>query len=436
VDTEETRVSGALGVMALLALLALGVPIGVAMGLVGLVGLTLLLGPEPALIKSSVVFFETVTRFELGVLPLFLLMAHLCFAAGASRDFFSAAASMVGHRRGGMALATIAGCAGFGAVSGSSLATAATMGQIGLPEMRRRGYSTAFAAGSVAAGGTLGSLTPPSGALIVFGIIAEQSIGKLFTAAIIPVITQALLYMAAIVVLCRIRPSIAPPSERLSWRERGMAILRVLDLAALVGIVLVGIAIGWFTPTEAASIGATLALVLCAVRKRLTWESFGDALANTLKTSGMLYVVIIGALIFAAFMSFTGLAEQIASLVHGMNSGPVTTIVIIAILLLLLGSVLDGLALMLLTAPILLPITTALGISPIWFGIFFVRTMEIGFVHPPIGINLYVMHSIAPDIPIGRVFKGVLPFLAADFLHLALLIAIPGMALALPAWLE
>ena len=428
--------SGALGVMALLALLALGVPIGVAMGLVGLVGLTVLLGPEPALIKSSVVFFETVTRFELGVLPLFLLMAHLCFAAGASRDFFSAAASMVGHRRGGMALATIAGCAGFGAVSGSSLATAATMGQIGLPEMRRRGYSTAFAAGSVAAGGTLGSLTPPSGALIVFGIIAEQSIGKLFTAAIIPVITQTLLYMAAIVVLCRIRPSIAPPSERLSWRERGIAILRVLDLAALVAVVLVGIAVGWFTPTEAASIGATLALVLCAVRKRLTWSSFCEALALTLKTSGMLYVVIIGALVFAAFMSFTGLAGQIASLVQDMNSGPVATIVVIAILLLLLGSVLDGLALMLLTAPILLPITAALGISPIWFGIFFVRTMEIGFVHPPIGINLYVMHSIAPDIPIGRVFKGVLPFLAADFLHLALLIAIPGMALALPRWLE
>ena len=428
--------SGALGVVALLALLAGGVPIGIAMGLVGLVGMALLLGPEPALIKSSVVFFETVTRFELGVLPLFLLMAHLCFAAGASRDLFSAAASMVGHRRGGMALATIAGCAGFGAVSGSSLATAATMGQIGLPEMRRRGYSTAFAAGSVAAGGTLGSLTPPSGALIVFGIIAEQSIGRLFTAAIIPVLTQALLYMVAIVVVCRIRPGIAPPSQRLPWRERGVAILRVLDLAALVAVVLVGIAVGWFTPTEAASIGATLALVLCAVRKRLTWSSFCEALALTLKTSGMLYVVIIGALVFAAFMSFTGLAGQIASLVQDMNSGPVATIVVIAILLLLLGSVLDGLALMLLTAPILLPITAALGISPIWFGIFFVRTMEIGFVHPPIGINLYVMHSIAPDIPIGRVFKGVLPFLAADFLHLALLIAIPGMALALPRWLE
>jgi C4-dicarboxylate transporter DctM subunit len=429
-------VSGAIGVMALLALLALGVPIGIAMGGVGLAGLTLLLGPEAALIKATVVFFESVTRFELGVLPLFLLMAHFCFAAGASRDFFNAAAGLVGHRRGGLALATIGGCACFGAVSGSSLATAATMGQIGLPEMRRRGYSTAFAAGSVAAGGTLGSLTPPSGALIVFGIIAEQSIGRLFTAAIIPVITQTLLYMAAIILLCHIRPSIAPPSERIPWSERGKAILRVLDLAALVAIVLIGIAIGWFTPTEAASIGAALALVLCALRKRLTWNTFCDALERTLRTSGMLYVVIIGALIFAAFMSFTGLAEQIAELVNHLDFGPTATIVVLAILLLLLGSVLDGLALMLLTAPILLPITSALGISPIWFGIFFVRTMEIGFVHPPIGINLYVIHSIAPDIPIGRVFKGVLPFLAADFLHLALLIAFPAMALALPQWLD
>ena len=427
--------SGALGVMALLALLALGVPIGVAMGAVGLVGLVLLLGPEAALVKGSVVFFESVTRFELGVLPLFLLMAHFCFAAGASRDFFNAAAGLVGHRRGGLALATIAGCAGFGAVSGSSLATAATMGEIGLPEMRRRGYSTAFASGAVAAGGTLGSLTPPSGALIVFGIIAEQSIGKLFTAAIIPVVTQTLLYMATIVILCRIRPSIAPPSPRIPWAERGKAVLRVLDLAVLVVIVLAGIAFGWFTPTEAASIGATLSLVLCAIRKRLAWNSFCEALERTLRTSGMLYVVIIGALIFASFMSFTGLAEQIAALVHRLDAGPTATIVFIALLLLLLGSVLDGLALMLLTAPILLPITTALGISPIWFGIFFVRTMEIGFVHPPVGINLYVMHSIAPDIPIGRVFKGVLPFLAADFLHLALLIAVPAMALALPAWL-
>ena len=245
----------------------------------------------------------------------------------------------------------------------------------------------------------------------MFGIIAEQSIGKLFTAAIVPVVTQTLFYMAAILLLCHLRPGIAPPSPRIPWAERGKAVLRVLDLAALVAIVLTGIATGWFTPTEAASVGATLALVLCALRKRLTREAFCEALERTLRTSGMLYLVIIGALIFAAFMSFTGLAEQIAVLVHRLHSGPTTTLFAIALLLLLLGSVLDGLALMLLTAPILLPIVTALGVSPIWFGIFFVRTMEIGFVHPPIGINLYVMQSIAPDIPIGRVFKGVLPFL-------------------------
>jgi C4-dicarboxylate transporter DctM subunit len=427
--------NGLIGVMALLALLAVGIPIGVAMGVVGLVGMGLLLGFEPALIKSAAIFFETVTRFELGVLPLFLLMAHLCFTAGASRDFFNAAAGLIGHRRGGLALATIAGCAGFGAVSGSSLATAATMGQIGLPEMRKRGYSTALAAGSVAAGGTLGSLTPPSGALIVFGIIAEQSIGKLFTAAIVPVVTQALFYMAAIVIVCHFRPSVAPASARVPWRERGIALLRVLDFAVLVALVLGGIALGWFTPSEAGAVGATLALLLCALRGRLSWASFRETLEKTLRTTGMLYVVIIGALIFAVFMSFTGLAAQIESLVHGLSGGPMMAIIVITLLLLLLGSVLDGLALMLLTAPILLPITTGLGFSPIWFGIFLVRTMEIGFVHPPIGINLYVIHNIAPDIPITRVFKGVLPFLAADFLHLALLIAVPGLALFLPQWL-
>ena len=428
--------SGLIGVAALLALLAIGVPIGVAMGFVGLAGMCLLIGFEPALIKSGVVLFETVTRYELGVLPLFLLMAHLCFAAGASRDFFAAAASMVGHRRGGLALATIAGCAGFGAVSGSSLATAATMGLIGLPEMRKRGYSTALASGSVAAGGTLGSLTPPSGALIVFGIIAEQSIGKLFTAAIIPALTQTMFYMLAIILVCRFRPSIAPPSPRATWAERRAAIFRVLDLAALVTLVLTGIAVGWFTPTEAASVGALLALVLCAIRRRLTWQSLGEALANTLKTTGMLYVVIVGALIFAVFMSFTGLAEQVSALVHGLNGSPMMAIIAITVLLLLLGSVLDGLALMLLTTPILLPIITDLGFSPIWFGIFLVRSMVIGFVHPPIGINLYVIQSIAPDIPLSRVFKGVLPFLAADFVHLALLIALPVLTLGLPALLS
>jgi len=428
--------NGVLGVIAMLVLLTLGVPIGVAMGVVGMVGLMLLLGPEPAIIKSGVVLFETITRYELGVLPLFLFMAHLCFAAGASRDFFEAAARMVGHRRGGLAIASVAGCAGFGAISGSSLATAATIGLIGLPEMRKRGYSDALATGSIAAGGTLGSIIPPSGALIVFGILAEQSIGKLFTAAIIPALSQALFYIITIVVLCRWRPSIGPATSRAPWPERRAALLRILDLAALIVVVLGGIAFGWFTPTEAASVGATGALALCAWRRKLNRDSLRDALAQTLRTTGMIYVVIIGALIFAVFMSYTGLAEQVADVMEGLPGGQLMAIVIMTLLLLLLGSVLDGLALMLLTTPILLPIVTDLGLSPIWFGIYLVRTMEIGFVHPPIGINLYVIQGIAKNVPLLRIFKGVVPFLAADLLHLSLLIALPAMALALPAWLH
>lgn len=428
--------SGALGVAALLILLTLGVPIGVAMGLVGLTGLAFMLGLEPALIKSGVVLFEAVTKYELGVLPMFLLMAHICFSAGASRDFFDAAARMIGHRRGGLALASIAGCAGFGAVSGSSLATAATIGLIGLPEMRKRGYSDALATGSIAAGGTLGALIPPSGALIVFGILAEQSIGKLFMAAVIPGITQAIFYMIAIVLLCRFKPNLAPPSPKASWRERRKALLRVTDIAALVLIVLGGIALGWFTPTEAASVGAVLSLLLCVLRKQFSWAALRESLADTLKTTGMIYVVVVGALIFSVFMSLTGLADQVSSLVNGLPGGVWVAIIVITLLLLVLGSVLDGLALMLLTTPILLPIIIDLGLSPIWFGIFLVRTMEIGFIHPPIGINLYVIQGIAKDVPLTRIFKGTLPFLAADFLHLSLLIAVPALALALPQWLS
>jgi tripartite ATP-independent transporter DctM subunit len=420
------------GGVLLLALLSTGTPIGVALGVVGFGGLVLLLGLEPALIKSGVVLFETLSRYELGVLPLFLLMAHLCFAANASRDFFDAAARVIGHRRGGLALASVAACAGFGAISGSSLATTATIGLVALPEMRQRGYSSALATGAVAAGGTLGQMIPPSGALIIFGIIAEQSIGKLFVAAIVPAITQVLLYCLAILIICHLRPSIAPPTPRVGWRERRIALLRVTDLALLILLVIGGIALGWFTPPEAASVGVVGALALCLWRRRLTWQSLRHALAETLRTSGMVYLVVIGAIIFSVFVSVTGLAVQVTGLFATVGGGPIAKLLLMALVLLLLGSVLDGLALMLLTTPILLPVIQTMGLSPIWFGIFLVRAMEIGFVHPPIGLNLYVIQQIAPDVSIGRIFKGVLPFLAADFLHLLLLILLPAMALALP----
>jgi C4-dicarboxylate transporter DctM subunit len=362
-------------------------------------------------------------------------MAHLCFAADASRDFFDVAARFLGHRRGGLAAASVAGCAGFGAINGSSLATTATIGLVALPEMRSRGYSDVLAAGSVAAGGTLGQMIPPSGALIVFGIIAEQSIGGLFTAAIVPGLTQMLSYFLVIGLWVWWRPDIAPRLPRASWAQRLAALRRILDVGLLIVGVTGGIALGWVTPSEAAAVGAAGACVICALRGRFNRRTLQRALEETLRTSGLIYLVIVGALIFSAFISVTGLTDAIGTTIAGFGLGPVGTMLVVALFLLLIGSVLDGLAMMLLTTPILLPLVTSLGLSPLWFGIFLVRAMEIGFVHPPIGMNLYIIQGVAPDVSLTRVFKGVLPFLAADLVHLVLLIVFPAIALALPHWL-
>lgn len=427
------EIVGLLGILGLLVLLTLGVPIGVSLALTGAIGLMVMLSPEAALVKAGVVVFEVANKYELGVLPLFLLMAHLCFAAGASRDFFDVAARFVGHRRGGLGLASIAGCAGFGSISGSSLATVATVGSAALPEMRRAGYNPGFAAGALAAGGTLGALIPPSGALIVFGIIAEQSIGTLFTAAVIPGLSQALFYMLAIAVMCAWKPELGPRSVRVAWRDRMRGLLGIIDVILLVCFVIGGLMIGWFTPTEAASVGVLVAFVLMAIRGAFNRAALSDAFAKTLTTTGMIYLIIIGAILFAAFISVTGLADLMSNTVRAMDTDPVVVIIVIALMLLVLGSFLDGLALMLLTTPIFLPIVLELGYSPIWFGIFLVRTMEIGFIHPPLGLNVYVIQAIGKDIPLGAIFRGIVPFLVADFFHLAVLIAFPVVTLWLPS---
>ena len=427
--------TGLIGIIFLFVLLIAGTPIGVALGLVGVGGLILVLGMEPALIKAGVVAFDTLTRYELGTLPLFMLIAQLLFAADASKDLFDAAAKFIGHRRGGLALASVAGCAGFGTINGSSLATTATIGMVALPEMRRRGYSDALATGTVAAGGTLGQLIPPSGALIVFGIIAEQSIGQLFTAAIIPGISQALFYMAVVWLLVLWRPSIAPRSERAPWSERFKAIGRVADMLLLIVFVMTAIAMGWMSPSEAASVGAAGSFAITVWRRRLSIAVLRKAFAETLRTSGMILQVVLGALIFSVFIGVTGVANLIADSVAGLGLGTTWTLILLALLLLILGSVLDGLGLMLLTTPILLPIVQGLGMSPIWFGIFIIRAMEIGFVHPPLGLNLYVIHDVMPDVTIRKIFKGVLPFLASDLVHLLLLILFPVIVMGLPHWL-
>ena len=427
---------GFAGVLILLVLLAGGVRIAVALGAVGLAGLALAWSPEAALVKAGVNTFDIMSKYELGVLPLFLLMAHLCFAAGASSDFYDAAAKFLGHRKGGLAMASVGACGGFGAISGSSLATVATIGLVALPEMRRRNYSPALATGVLAAGGSIGSLVPPSAALIVFGILAEQSIGRLFTAAVVPAATQALFYMATVALICAIRPSLGPPLERAPWRERLIALRRLWDVGLLILLVIGGITLGWFSPTEAASIGAVGALGVCAVRGRLTARAVGGALKETMRTTGMVYAVIIAAMIFSTFIAAARLSQDLAASVQMLHASKLAVVFAMVAVILVLGMFLDGLALMTLVTPIFLPIVQELHVSPIWFGIILVRAMEIGFVHPPVGMNVYVIHNIAKDVPLTTVFKGIVPFLMADFLHLALLILAPALVLFLPSLLN
>jgi C4-dicarboxylate transporter DctM subunit len=428
----DTPATGMVGILLLLVLLLGGGRIGAVLGLVGLGGLAIVLGPEAALIKGGVVVIDTLTRYELGTLPLFLFMAHIFFSIDASRDLFDAAAKMLGHRRGGLAYASIAGCAGFGTINGSSLATTATVGLVAFPEMQKRGYDDRLSTGTIAAGGTLGQMIPPSGALIVFGIIAEQSIGKLFTAAIIPGITQALFYALVIFVLVRINPALGPAGERAPWADRLRSLARIWDIVVLVLLVIGGISLGWVSPAEAAAVGATGALVIAGWRRKLDRAALFNAFHETLRTSGLIYLIIIGALVFSTFVGVTGLADAAGDLVTGLGLGTFWTLVLVALLLLLLGSVLDGLALMLLMTPILLPIVEATGMSAIWFGIFITRAMEIGFVHPPLGMNLYIMQGVAKDVSIDRIFRGVMPFLASDFVHLLLLIVFPAIVMWLP----
>lgn len=421
------------GFALVVALLLLRTPIAISLGIVGFGGLALLLSPEAALIKSGVITFSTISHYELGVLPLFLFMAHILFSAGVSARLFDVASRFVGHKPGGLALASIAGCAAFGTVSGSSLATSATMGLVALPEMRKAGYDPRLATGSLAAGGTLGVLIPPSGALIVYGVIAEQSIGRLFTAAIIPGLTQALFYLVVVWLICRRNPALGPVQPRAPWRERFATLGGIIDIMALVLFVLAGIVIGWFTPTEAAAIGSIGALVLTGFRGKLSFAMLREALRETLRTSGMIYLVIIGALVFSAFVSATDFASFISSWIEGTPAGMFGAILIMVAVLLVLGMFIDGMGIMLLMTPIFLPVAQQYGLSAIWFGIFIVRTIELGFLTPPVGMNVYVIHGIARDIPVGTIFRGVIPFFLADLVHLAMLIVFPAVVLWLPS---
>lgn len=423
---------GIIGFIILFLLLALRTPLGITMFLVGFAGLWLLISRSAALIKTGLIPFDTMASFDLAVLPLFLLMAQVIFSAGLSRDLYDVAAKWLGRFRGGVAIATVGGCAGFAAISASSLATAVTMGMVAIPEMKRLKYDDSLSTGCVAAGGTIGQLIPPSAGLITYGIITQTSIGKLFLGGMIPGILEALFYMITIYLLCLWKPSLGPRGPKYTMIEKLASFKTCWEMLGLIILVLGGLVIGLFTPTEAGAVGAFGAIIFSLLRKRLSWEKFKKAILETMKTTGMLYGILIGAFVFKYFLAVTTIPARLADYVGGLTLSPLVIIVLVMLVYVFLGCVMDALAMILLTIPVFFPLALGLGFDAIWFGIIIVRMTEIGLITPPIGMNVYAIKGIVPDVPVTKIFKGIIPFLIADIFHVALLLFFPGVVMFLP----
>lgn len=426
------EIAGLVGFLILFGMIAFRMPIAFAMGIVGFGGFWYMTSWEAALNRMSSTAFELLSDFTFGVLPLFLLMAQVTFKSGIGKDLYDLAAKWLGHRPGGLAMATVFGCAGFAAVSASSIATAATFGLVALPEMRRYKYHPQLSTGVIAAGGTIGSLIPPSGVLIIFGILTETSIGKLFLAGLIPGILEALVYVMVIALICKRNPEMGPPAPKAPLRERMIAFRKVGEITLLIGLVLGGLMVGWFTPTEAAAIGAGGAILITALRGRLSWAQFRDAVVSTLMTSGFIFTVLIMAFMLNGFVALTNIPYAITGFVEALDIPVLGVVIVIMVVYFFLGMILDTAGMMALTVPIFFPIVQALGVDPIWFGILVVRAMEVAMITPPIGITVYVMSGIAPDVPLSTIFKGIIPFVIADVFHIILLMAFPAIVLFLP----
>ena len=421
-----------LSFIALFALLFFGVPLAFSLGLVGLVAFSLAIGANAAAAMSAQITWDTLSSYTLSVLPLFVLMGNFVNHSGLSRELYDASNAFIGHRRGGLAMATILASGGFAAVCGSSIATAATISTVALPSMRRYGYSPALSTGSIAAGGTLGILIPPSVIMVIYGSMTETSIGHLFIAGIIPGILAVLLYMAAIAIFTAINPDAGPAGPRVAWRERFTALRQVWMVLTLFLIVIGGIYLGVFTPTEAAGIGAAGAFIAALLRRSMTFSDFMHILFDSARTSAALMAVLVGALIFSNFVNITGAPEIIVNALKAVDVPPLAVMALILLFYLVLGCVFDALAMILLTVPIFFPLVMALGFDPVWFGIIVVVVVELSLITPPIGMNLFVIHSVARDIPMTTIYRGILPFILVDIVRLALLVLFPWLILFLP----
>ena len=422
-----------IGFTTIFILALLRVPLAFAMGIVGIAGMGLTRGWMPALASTAQVVQETGFAYTLSVIPLFILMGNFVARAGLAHELFAAAYAFIGHFRGGLAHATVAACAGFGAICGSSIATAATMSKVAYPSMKKLGYSDSLATGVMAAGGTLGIMIPPSTIMVIYGIITETNIGKLFAAGVIPGILTALLMMAGIAVMTARDPSHAPAGERSTWPQRWKALRGIWGVVVLVFIVLGGIYGGVFTATEGAGIGASGAFLFALARGRLTWAVLYQVLVESARTTAMLFTLLIAATIFANFVNFTTMPGDLKTWITGQGLSPTMIIAAMMLIYVVLGTVMEELTMVLLTIPLFFPIVTALGFDPVWFGVLIVMIVQIGLISPPVGMNLFVLNSLLPGVGLGAIFRGCWPFVAVMIFVLVLLVAFPQISLWLPS---
>ncbi|WP_432726795.1 TRAP transporter large permease [Variovorax sp. W6] len=421
-----------LGFVALFALMLLRVPVGMAMGLVGVVGYSYLVGPGPALKLVGQTSMRTVTDYTFGVIPMFMLMGALVSVSGVSRELFKAANSMIGHLRGGLGVATVVACGGFAAICGSSVATAATFSAVAYPEMRRFNYPQSFSTGVIAAGGTLGAILPPSTVLAVYAILTQQDIGKLFMAGIVPGILAMAMYVLTIAVIVKTRPGWLPGGEVKPWSERLKDLKNVWAPLVLFVFVIGGLYGGFFTPTEAGGVGASGAFILGLVRRKLDGPKIREALLSATRTAAAVFTVLIGALLFGYFLTITQSPQKLTEFLTGLGIGRYGVLALIMLMYLVLGCLMDAMAMIILTVPIIYPVIVHLGFDPIWFGVIIVMTVELGLIHPPVGMNVFVIKSVVKDVSFTTIFKGVLPFIVTDIVRLVILIAFPIIALWLP----
>ena len=423
---------GSIGFVALFVLLFLGAPIAFGLLLVGFIGFAMLQGLDPALSMVGQIAFTTVLNEELSVIPLFILMGGFVAVSRLSDDLYAAANAFLGHLRGGLAMATVVACAGFASVCGSSFATAATMCKVALPPMRRYGYADTLAAGSIASGGTLGIMIPPSVPMLIYGIITRTDVGKLFIAGVLPGLLGTVLYISSVFVMTQRNPALGPPGTRSSAAERWRALTHIWAVVALFVFIIGGIYVGIFTPTEAAGAGAFAGFVYALWRRSLSWRGLLGVLLDSARTTATIFFLLIGAFVYSNFIDIAGVPKELARWIGDTTLAPVMVIVIIIAIYIVLGCILDSMSMLFLTVPLFFPIVAALGYDLVWFGIIVVTVIEISLITPPVGLNVFVLHHVQPDISTPTIFRGVMPFVAADIVRVSLLVLFPSIALVLP----